>query len=306
VPGAAAADGTGDGPARDPLRIGAVALTVRDLDRTAAFYRDVIGLEVLARADGTESLGVGGAAFLELIQRPDLLPDDPAAAGLYHTAFLLPSRVDLGRWLVHWGERHQPLDGAADHLVSEAVYLHDPEGNGIEVYADRPRSQWRWSGEARERRVDMTNGRLDIEGLVGEARTPWLGAPEGTRIGHVHLRVGDISEAERFYGGVLGMDVVRTRPGAVFLSTGGYHHHLAANTWQSAGARRRDPRRAGLASVTLEAADRATLARIARHAGDAALDEDGLLDPWGTRLRLRLVDATASALKAAQIAAIKA
>src|SRR3954454_12789031 len=207
----------------DPGMIGEVALTVRDLDRVSRFYQEAIGLEVVERtADGVR-LGAGGAGFLELQHRPDSLPRDPGAAGLYHTAFLLPERADLGRWLAHAAELRLALDGAADHLVSEAVYLHDPEGNGIEVYADRPRAGWRWSGG----RVEMANARLDMIGLRGLATTKWTGAPAGTRVGHVHLQVGEIKAAEAFYAGVLGFEIVRERPDAVFLSTGGYHHHLA-------------------------------------------------------------------------------
>jgi catechol 2,3-dioxygenase len=222
------------------------------------------------------------------IHRPDALPDDPAAAGLFHTAFLLPSRADLGRWLAHAGRRGQPLDGAADHLVSEAVYLSDPEGNGVEVYTDRPRALWRWSGGPEGRRVEMANRPLDTEGLLREGGgAPWAGAPDGTRVGHVHLRVGDVGEARRFYGGVLGMEVTAAWPGAAFLSTGGYHHHLATNTWRSAGAGSRDDRQAGLAAVMLEVADETVLAGIARRAGVADLAEDGLRDPWGTALHFQ-------------------
>ena len=274
------------------LRIGGVALAVRDLGRVAAFYRDVIGLQVVAQEDGAVLLGAGGAAFLELLHRPDALPDDPAAAGLFHTAFLLPSRADLGRWLAHFGALGGRLDGAADHLVSEAVYLHDPEGNGIEIYADKPRTAWPWRGEGAERRVEMANQPLDAPGLLRAADTPWAGTPPGTHIGHVHLRAGDVAEATRFYGGVLGLDITAARDKAVFLSSGGYHHHLAANTWQSAGAGRRDPARAGLQSVTLDVADGPALAGIARRVGSAGHDlaDRSLVDPWGTVLALRAAE----------------
>ena len=181
-----------------------------------------------------------------------------------------------------------PLDGAADHSVSEAVYLSDPEGNGVEVYADRPRAQWRWDAAPEGRRVEMANKPLDAAGLLREGGgTPWTGAPDGTRVGHVHLRVGDVAEARHFYGDVLGLNVTASWPGAVFLSTGGYHHHLAANAWRSSGAGPRDPRRAGLAAVTFESADRAALESIARRARGADRAERGLHDPWGTALRFR-------------------
>lgn len=266
--------------APDPLAIAGVALAVRDLDSVSRFYRDVVGLELIELSAGAARLGAGGVPLLDLLHRPDLLPRDPAAAGLYHTAFLLPSRADLGRWLAHAAQIGVRLDGAADHLVSEAVYLHDPEGNGIEIYADRPRSAWRWTGNL----VQMANDRLDMIGLRALATEPWTGAPAGTRIGHVHLQVGDTGAAERFYAGLLGFDVTRCWPEAVFLSTGRYHHHFAANTWHSAGAGPRDPARAGLDSVTLRAADPALLNGIRARAGRTDPD-NGLRDPWGTRIR---------------------
>lgn len=273
-------------PVADPLRIGGVALTVRDLDRVEAFYRDALGLRVIERAPDAVHLGADGPAFLALLHRPDARPDDPAHAGLYHTAFLLPSRAHLGAWLAHAGAHRVPLTGASDHAVSEAVYLDDPEGNGIEIYADRPRDTWRWQdGE-----VEMTTHPLDVPGLVRDAAPrvgAWAGAPADTRIGHVHLRVGDVAEAVRFYAGRIGFDPVRTRAGATFLSTGRYHHHIAANVWHSAGAGPRDPARAGLAHVTLEAADPAVLDAVAARAGAADLARDGLHDPWGTHLRFR-------------------
>lgn len=275
-------DPPGDGA--EWLRIGGVSLAVRDLGRAAAFYRDVIGLQVVAQEQGAVRLGADGSAFLDLLHRPDALPDDPATAGLFHTAFLLPSRADLGRWLAHFGALGRRLDGAADHLVSEAVYLHDPEGNGIEIYADRPRAAWRWRGEGAERRVEMANRPLDAPGLLRAAAPPWAGAPPGTRIGHVHLRVGDAREAVRFYGGALGLDLTAAWDEAAFLSSGGYHHHIAANTWSSAGAGRRDPARAGLLSVTLDIADGPALAGTARRVGTAG---HSLADPWGTALTLR-------------------
>ena len=285
------------------LRIGGIALAVRDLDRVAAFYRDVVGLEIIAREQGVIRMGVAGDAFLALLHRPDGKPDDPAAAGLFHTAFLLPSRADLGRWLAHFRSLGQKLDGAADHLVSEAVYLHDPEDNGIEIYADRPRAQWGWHDGPDGRRVEMANQPLDAEGLLKLAVTPWAGAPAGTRIGHVHLRVGAVGEARRFYGVLLGLDVTAAWDAAAFLSSGGYHHHIAANVWRSAGAGPRDPARAGLVSVTLDVADEQARAGImARAGGQTDMMDSGtmntgtmdyvgngnLSDPWGTIVQLRL------------------
>lgn len=263
-----------------PLDISAVTLFVRDLDPVIDFYREVVGLAPIHLSDDRALLGAGGVGFLELLHRPDLKPREPSEAGLYHTAFLLPSRADLGRWLRHAAEIGVTLDGAADHLVSEAVYLHDPEGNGVEIYADRAPDTWRWHGD----QVVMANDRLDMIGLRGLATERWVSAPAGTRIGHVHLQVGDTAEAGRFYVGQLGFAVTRQWPQALFMSTGGYHHHLAANTWHSAGARKRDPSRAGLDSVSLGVSSAAHLDDIAQRSGGADLT-GGLRDPWGTLIR---------------------
>lgn len=274
--------------ARAPLQIGAVALGVRDLDRVAAFYCDVIGLSVLDRPPGTARLGAGSMVRLVLEHRPDARPDDPREAGLYHTAFLMPARRDLARWLGRVARRRTPISGAADHHVSEAVYLDDPEGNGVEVYADRRREHWRWE----DGRVVLARDPLDIDGLLGVADGDYQRAPDGLRVGHVHLRVGDVAAADGFYGEAVGLAVTCRRRDASFLSSGGYHHHVAANVWHSAGAGRRDPARAGLAWFSLEAGDGgvrdALAARLRSRGAEVRQGADGLetADPWGTRVRL--------------------
>jgi catechol 2,3-dioxygenase len=251
----------------DPIRIGGAGLVVRDLAATLAFYRDAIGLDVIENEAGRALLGAGGAGFLELLHRPDAPPDDPREAGLFHIAFLMPSRADLADWMTHVAAHRVRLDGASDHAVSEAIYLSDPEGNGVEVYADRPRASWRWEGD----QVVMTTLRLDLEALLAERTADgWRGAPALSRIGHVHLRVGDVARASAFWTGEVGLDLVRAMPSAAFLSSGGYHHHIAANVWRSAGAAARDALRAGLAYVRLDAAGPAR----------------AVTDPWGTEIRL--------------------
>lgn len=274
------------------LRVAEVSLAVRDLEPMETFYRDSLGLGVLGRTGGTVRLGAGSVGLLNLVHRPDALPDDPAAAGLFHTAFLLPGRAELGRWLAHISRGGHQIDGAADHLASESIYLSDPEGNGVEVSADRPRAQWIWTETAGKRHLKPANARLDATGLLREGQgAVWTRAPTGTRIGHVHLRVGNVAEARHFYGDVLGMDVMIALPGAVFLSTGGYHHHVAVNTWQSDGAGMRDPRRTGLAAITFEAAGPG-LARMTARAGAALSVEHQLYDPWGNVLRFRALPVT--------------
>jgi len=275
---------------RTPLHIGAVALKVRDLDRIAAFYRDAIGLAVLDRSTGAATLGAGGVPFVHLEHRADAKPDDTREAGLYHTAFLTPTRADLARWILHVARNRVQLTGASDHAVSEAFYLDDPEGNGIEVYYDRPAETWQWTGND----LRITTDPLDIDDILREVppTATFAGAPDGMRIGHVHLRVGDVGRAETFYRDALGLDVTRRRHGASFMSSGRYHHHIAGNVWHSAAAPVRDDNRAGLSWLALEAADAAAFdhaqARLAQagHKLEPVANGVETTDPWGTRIRI--------------------
>lgn len=271
-----------------PMRIAAVRLRVRDLDRVSMFYREVIGLEPIGAAAGRATLGVAGAPILELAGDPGLAPVDPHEAGLFHTAFRVPGRADLARWLAHARARRVALDGASDHAVSEAIYLTDPEGNGVEVYADRPPSLWR----PVDGRFDLPSTPLDLRDLLGAAGGgAWTGMPAGGTVGHVHLQVGDTAAAERFYGDVLGLGVTCRIPAATFFGIGGYHHQLAANIWNSAGAGPRPARAAGLDEVRIAAAPaiRAAVEARARETGIAVAAGDGaagLRDPWGTAITL--------------------
>jgi catechol 2,3-dioxygenase len=219
---------------RAPLHIGTVSLTVRDLGAVAAYYRHLLGLTEVGRTADTVRLGTDRVAFLELTHRPAASPDEEREAGLYHTAFLMPTRTDLARFVRHIGQSQVPVTGASDHGVSEAIYLDDPEGNGVEVYVDRPAESWEW----RDGLVSMITERLDIPGLMrADNGIPYVEAPAGLRVGHIHLRVGDVEAAERFWRDVVGLDVTRGgRHGATFLSSGRYHHHVANNIWHSRGA----------------------------------------------------------------------
>ena len=275
---------------RTPLHIGVIGLKVRDLDRLTGFYRDVLGLSVLDRSTDGAALGAGGVPLVHIEHRPDAKPDDTRTAGLYHTAFLMPTRADLARWLLHVARGKVPLTGASDHAVSEAFYLDDPEGNGIEVYYDRPAETWQWTGND----LRITTDPLDVDSILREVppTATFPGAPDGLRIGPVHRRVGDVARAETFYRDALGLDVTRRRHGASFMSSGRYHHHIAANVWHSAGAGRRDEDRAGLSWLSLEAADGSTFdaarTRLAQAATELAVTASGIetADPWGTRLRI--------------------
>ena len=274
---------------RTPVHIGAVALAVRDLNLLTAFYRDALGLSVLDQGANGASLGVGGLPILHLEHRPGAKPDDQHEAGLYHTAFLMPTRADLARWIAHVERHDVALTGASDHAVSEAFYLDDPEGNGIEVYCDRPPETWQWTGSD----LKITTDPLDIDDILREVPNPssYSGAPDGMRVGHVHLRVGDVDRAEAFYRDAIGLDVTRHRHGASFMSSGRYHHHIAANVWHSAGAGTRDPERAGLSWFGLEASGNAFagIKNRLREANIETVERAGRIettDPWGTRLRI--------------------
>jgi catechol 2,3-dioxygenase len=276
---------------RTPLHIGTVGLIARDLNLLVTYYQKLLGLTLIERSDGVARLGTGGVTLLEIEHRPNARPDDPATAGLYHTAFLMPTRQDHARWILHIMKNRVPITGASDHGVSEAFYLDDPEGNGIEVYNDRPAERW----QRQDGLIVMQTKQLDVEAIVREvdpATATYPAAPEGLRIGHIHLRVGDVAKAEEFYRGAIGLDLTRRRGGATFMSSGGYHHHVGANVWHSASAGRRDGDRAGLSWFSMEVADGATFdataARLKSAGAPIASIADGTetADPWGTRIRI--------------------
>ncbi|MFB9343946.1 VOC family protein [Aminobacter aganoensis] len=255
--------------ATTPISVSRVGLKARDAEALANFYRDVVGLQELGRDGETITLGAGTRALLDIEADKAAQPDDPRSAGLFHTAFLLPTRADLGRWIKHAIDKRIPVDGASDHLVSEALYLTDPEGNGIEIYSDRPHERWKWSGS----HVDMATEQLDIASIVADAgEVAWQGAPENSIVGHVHLRVGDAATAAEWWSKEFGFDTVaKYGSSAVFLSSGGYHHHIGANSWQSPRAGKRDQSRTGLAWVEMRSAD--------------AKADTSREDPWGTVIR---------------------
>jgi catechol 2,3-dioxygenase len=278
----------------DPgTRIGAVRLTVADLERARAFYRRAIGLRELGAEDGRARLGPeGGPALVELEGRPAAPPRPRPSTGLFHLAILVPSRAELARALRRVLDAGASFTGASDHLVSEALYLDDPEGNGIELYRDRPREEWPRDGGG----LRMATLPLDVEGLLAEMPGPDdEGMPEGTTMGHVHLQVRDIPEAEAFWSGVLGFEpTVRGYPGALFVAAGGYHHHVGLNTWGTAGAPAPPAGARGLARVEVVVPRAEEVARVeerARAAGHEPRREGGgalLPDPSGNRVLVRI------------------
>ncbi|EJZ20692.1 VOC family protein, partial [Rhizobium sp. Pop5] len=227
-----------------PAHIDQSHLVVTDLGRVSGFYQSMLGLTVIEKTASGEVLGVGGVPLLTLTTTRDARIAPRNAAGLFHTAFLMPNRAELARWLRHAAHNNVVLDGASDHLVSEAIYLSDPEGNGIEIYADRPHEEWKFRQDGT---VEMATLRLDLQALYNSAPDErWGGMADGTAIGHLHLQVGDIPQADAFYRDVLGLTLMASRPGASFFATGGYHHHLAANIWNSRGAGARADNMTGL------------------------------------------------------------
>jgi catechol 2,3-dioxygenase len=275
----------------DEVRLGPVRLQVADLDRSLEWYQRVLGARLVRRGEETATLGTeGGAPLIELRERAGARPvPRRGRLGLYHFAVLLPDRAALGRFLRHLGELGERA-GMADHLVSEAVYLTDPDGLGIEVYADRPRENWRQEGG----QLAMTTDPLDVEDLLragGGER--WTGLPAGTVIGHVHFFVGDLARAEDFYHAGLGLDkTVWSYPGALFLAAGGYHHHVGTNTWAAGApaATDEDARLLEWELVVPSAAEAERAAASLAAAGWAVERVPGgalAQDPWGTAVRVR-------------------
>ena len=275
------------------IALGHVVLRVADLDRSLEYYGNTLGLRKLSGDDNVAVLGTHGVStpLVELRAHAGARPArQQGQLGLYHFAILLPDRAALGRFVQHLSNIGARA-GASDHLVSEAIYLRDPDGLGIEVYADRPRSSWR----AAARQIEMATNPLDFDSVIRAANgEPWTGMPSGTRMGHVHLHVGNLEDASAFYHEALGFDkMVWSYPGALFLAAGGYHHHLGLNTWAGAGA---TPPVAGDARliewriVTSKANDARAAADSLGGAGYATSEDAGgwlAADPWGTTLRIQ-------------------
>jgi catechol 2,3-dioxygenase len=272
-------------------RLGAVHLTVSDLERSVSYYRAAIGLDLLGNRDDRASLGAGGRELLVLVEQAEARPS-AGYTGLYHFALLVPERADLARWLAHAARDRVPLVGLSDHFVSEALYLSDPDGHGIEIYWDRPREQW--EGQVASR---MTTLPLDVHDLLSELDDPapdrFNGLPSGLVMGHIHLKVTAVDQAIAFYRDALGFGLMaQLGRQAAFLSAGGYHHHIGANTWESAGA---GPPPAGTAALrhatfVLPAADeRDRLLERLEQAGwpaENGADDPFAVDPSGNRLLL--------------------
>lgn len=270
--------------------VGEVGLKVMDIEKMKQFYEEIIGLDVISQEQNKVELGAGGNVLLKLETMEGVMPKQSRYAGLYHFAILLPTREDLGKILIHLHQQGIQL-GSSDHLVSEALYLSDPEGNGIEIYRDREPEQWNWSNDE----VSMTVDPIDSQGLVEEAQKtpePWKGMPGATVMGHIHLHVSNLMEAKEFYIEGLGFEVVSRLGGqALFLADQKYHHHIGMNVWNGVGIPALPEREAGLHYYTLimEEEKRSQVVNNLRSMGTEVTEHDNyweVKDPSGNAVRL--------------------
>lgn len=273
-----------------PVFIRSATLVTRDAERLAAFYTRVLGFEHISMAPNSIALGADGAAFLTLETRADASPFDPRSSGLFHIAYLVPDRASLARWFVAARAAGAQFEGASDHAVSEAFYLTDPDGNGIEVYVDRARQNWPRDAGG----YAMTTAPMALRDLLNLVPAPAESPPElpaGTRIGHIHLQTGNAERSAHFWQDKLGLAETHRRPGARFLSWGGYHHHIALNNWRSAGAGLRPENSVGLAGIEFAVRDEAEMARLSALAGTKSPDGSALdlHAPDGLELRFRMI-----------------
>jgi catechol 2,3-dioxygenase len=275
-------------------QVGPVTLRVDEAERSIAWYRDMIGLELIERSKDRLVLGAGGKAFLFLDVKPGIAPRIEETTGLYHLAILVPDRPALAGVLARIAARGVRL-GASDHLVSEALYIWDPDGNGNEVYRDRPREEWKWENGT----VRMATDPLNLQGLLADLvpGAEKKSVPAATRMGHVHLQVGDIDKAQHHYGDLFGLVRTAGRQGALFMSAGGYHHHLGCNIWHSHDAPRGPLSAAGLVEFTVELPNAAAVEAAAKrfHDGGVATESvaGGFLvrDPWSIAMRVLVAGA---------------
>jgi len=272
-------------------RLGAVHLTVSDLERSLAFYQNALGFRLNRREGAQAFLGAGRSDLLTLLEKPGARAVR-RTTGLYHFAILTPSRLELAKALRNLAQTRTPVEGFADHLVSEAIYLSDPDGNGIEIYRDRPRHEW----PREDGHIKMATDPIDIDGIFAELQgrpDGWDGLHPETALGHMHLRVAQIANTEAFYRNVVGFDLImHFGSSASFVSAGGYHHHLGMNTWQSAGAPPPPPDAVGLRWYDILVPMRAELDRFANRAAAAGvpIEERGdalfVRDPAGNGVQV--------------------
>ncbi len=273
--------------------IGLASLRVAQLERSLLFYQGVLGFQPIEQTPGRVLLGgQDREPLLELIEVPGAGPQPHRATGLYHVAILLPTRRDLGRVFLRLVQANWQI-GQGDHLVSEALYVSDPDENGLELYQDRPRNTWQWTNGS----VVMATDPVDLRSLAadGQQAEPWDVLPARTRVGHIHLQVGNIPEARHFYTDILGFDITAEMPGALFVSAGGYHHQIGMNTWHSAGAKPAPTTAAGLQTYVIAIPTREALqevkARLTAHTISFTEEQPDLIrvnDPWSNSILLKV------------------
>ncbi|MFA1820998.1 VOC family protein [Virgibacillus oceani] len=270
--------------------VGEVSINVTNLKKALTFYQTVIGFRVLEETDNRAILTADGSTPLLTLEQPDdVLPKEERTTGLFHFAILLPSREDLSAFLKHIAQAGIRI-GASDHYVSEAIYLSDPDGNGIEVYRDRPASEWSWS----DGQVAMATEPLDTEGVLAAGNKAWKGLPEKTVMGHIHLHVADLEKTEQFYSNGLGFKVVTNYPGALFTSTADYHHHIGLNVWNGVGAPAPKRNSAGMNWFSLEFPDKETrfeaVERLRDMGANVTKEENNYIaeDPSEIQIQLRV------------------
>ncbi|MFS0575720.1 VOC family protein [Sporosarcina sp. 179-K 3D1 HS] len=272
--------------------IGQVNLKVENLERALAFYQDIIGFQIVNQTERTANLSADGKTVLLSLEQPEkVVPKQGKTTGLYHFALLLPNRSDLANIVFHFIDKGVPI-GSSDHLVSEALYLSDPDGNGIEIYTDRNPAVWQWKNEE----VAMTVDPLDFQDLLSTGKQgEWNGLPAGTVMGHIHLHVSELQRSEEFYSKGLGFDVVNRYGGqALFMATGKYHHHIGLNTWNGVGAPAPAANSTGLESFTLmlpnEEKRNQVIEQLTRIGAQVIKENDSFytVDPSGNRIALQV------------------
>jgi catechol 2,3-dioxygenase len=278
------------------VEVGTFTLKVTDLQRSLTFYTELIGLQIFQQDADSAVLGAGNRIIMSLEAVKGAAPQPAGTTGLYHAAILFPDRHSLAVKVAQLAAIRYPF-GYGDHLVSEAFYLSDPDNNGLELYRDRPRSEWHWDGA----QVRMATDPIDFDSLFAEIKEgdPALANPQmpaGTKLGHMHLRVGNIPAAKQFYHDVLGFDLVAQMPSALFMSAGGYHHHLGMNIWESRNGNAPAEHFAGLREFSISLPTQAELDRLVEQIEAAGVtvtrgDQSVVLsDPWQTRIKLVLAD----------------
>lgn len=274
----------------DSLKMGAVELNVENLEKLVSYYKDIVGFELIELTEDTAEFGYNDQVFLRLKEIEGVYPEQ-GSAGLYHTAFLFKERAHLANALESvLTKAPDTYSGSADHLVSEAFYFYDPEGNGIELYYDKPREQWQWEDDGQ---IKMDSIYIDVNDYMNKYKSE---EKSELGVGHVHLKVGNISEARRFYADIIDFEVTSDKAAtALFVAAGGYHHHLGMNVWESSGAGKRKENEYGLANYEINLGDKTALNQLIKRLENnnivfEKIDDNSILvfDPWNNKIIIKI------------------